>query len=431
MTAALTEQIVAALRPPFALDQRQRNIIFHLFLDIAWMGVVSGTVGSFLAVYAARMGATDTQVGWLNAAPALVNMLVGFPAGNWMRRRSYSRVVFWSAFAGRVFYLPLCLLPFVLSAEGQVQAAIWIVLLMSIPLTLLNVSFNSMFAEVIPSHQRAYVVGGRNAILSITSLVFMLGCGRLLVILPQPDGYQVVFAVGFLAAMLSTYHLFLLRKISPVNGETEAQMRPAGQAVTGQPGLVGTRLPERFRSWLLHLDQRYIKVVSLLFAFHIAQWLVIPVTPLLAVHQLKLTDFQISLGGSLFSLVTFAFSFQVARITGKFGNRKATGYGMIGLGVFPFILSQSQGLDLFLLAHLVGAVSWAVLAVALLNYLLENTPEKDRSVYMSYYIVASNASILIGSLIGPSIAGLIGYSPALVIFAVLRVLAGIAVLIWG
>jgi MFS family permease len=168
-----------------------------------------------------------------------------------------------------------------------------------------------------------------------------------------------------------------------------------------------------------------------LFIFHVSQWLVIPLTPLLAVHQLKLTDFQISLGASLFSLVTFVSSFQAARFINRLGNRKVAGLAMIGMGAFPFILSLASGFNLFILAHLVGAVSWSVLAIALLNYLLENTPERDRSVYMSYYIVASNAAILIGSLLGPVIATQIGYSQALAAFAALRALAGIAILLWG
>ena len=48
-----------------------------------------------------------------------------------------------------------------------------------------------------------------------------------------------------------------------------------------------------------------------------------------------------------------------------------------------------------------------------------------------YYILVSNGSILIGSLLGPFFASLVGYSPALAAFALLRVLSGIAILIWG
>jgi len=133
----------------------------------------------------------------------------------------------------------------------------------------------------------------------------------------------------------------------------------------------------------------------------------------------------------LFSMVVFIVSFQVTRVINRLGNRKAVGYGIIGLGLFPLILSLATGVDLYIVANLVGGIAWSILAVALLNYLLENSPQHDLSVYMSFYILASNGSILIGSLAGPFIASLIGYSESLALFAVLRVLSGIAVLIWG
>jgi MFS family permease len=427
MTVALSKRILAAVQPPFFVSGQQRAIIYRLFMDIAWMGVVSGTVGSFLAIYATRMGATDTQVGWLNAAPAVVNMLFGLPAGTWMKNRKFSQVVFWSAFTGRVFYLPICLLAFFLPPSGQVAATIWIILVMALPATLLNVSFNAMFAEMIPPAQRAYVVGGRNAILAITSLMCTLGSGKVLDMMPKPMGYQVVFTIGLVGAMLSSLHLFKIRNISQAIG-LPSRIVDAGSI---QLKMAQATLARRLGAWAGGIDRRFLKVILLLFTFHVAQWLVIPLTPLLAVHQLKLSDFQISMGASIFSLVTFAFSFQAARFINLLGNRKVTGIGMIGMGVFPLILALARGVDLFLLAHLIGAVSWSVLAVALLNYLLENTPERDRSVYMSYYIVASNAAILIGSLLGPFIASKIGYSQALAIFAALRALAGIAVLLWG
>jgi hypothetical protein len=42
-----------------------------------------------------------------------------------------------------------------------------------------------------------------------------------------------------------------------------------------------------------------------------------------------------------------------------------------------------------------------------------------------------NASILLGSLIGPTIAEVLGLSAALILFAVLRLLAGLAIWKWG
>lgn len=416
MTLALLKSFRRLIQPNIPLGEPLRSTIFHLIMDMGWMGVVQGTIGAFLIVYATRIGASDTQVGMLNAVPAIVNIVFALPTGRLMKGRRLSSIAFWSAAFGRVLYLPLIFLPLLFSASSQVNLILFLILLMGLPLTVLNVSFTAMFAEVVPVQQRAYVVGARNAVLSITSLLFTLGSGRLLSMVAFPLGYQIVFGIGLLGAILSTLHLFWIRNVSTLALPSIEDKKQAHVPLL-------TRLKT--------IDRRYLRVITLLFFFHITQWLVIPVNPLLAVHKLKLNDFQISLGGGLFSLVTFLVSFQVARVINRLGNHRSAGYGMIGLSLFPLILSLAKGVDLFIVANLIGGVAWAVLAVALLNYLYENSPENDKAVYMSYYILASNGSILIGSLLGPLIASLLGYSEALALFAVLRALSGVAVLIWG
>jgi len=409
-------RIQRIFRPNIPADEPLRSTIFHLIMDMGWMGVLSGTIGAFLIVYATRIGASDAQVGMLNAAPAMINILFALPSGRWMKGRKLSQIAFLSAAAGRIFYLPLVFLPLLVAPSAQVTTILVFTLIMGIPLTILNVSFTAMFAESVPAQQRAYVVSARNAIISITSLLFTIGSGRLLSLVPFPLGYQIVFGVGFLGAVMSTLHLYWIRKISVVPQVTAAEPIPPKQSVL-------TRLKT--------LDRKFLRVITLLFFFHIAQWLVIPVNPLFVVHELKLNDFQISLGGGLFNLVTFLVSFQVARVINRFGNRRSTGLGMVGLSLFPLILSMATDVNLFIVANLVGGVSWAVLWVAMLNYLYENSPEQDKSIYMSYYVLASNGSILIASLAGPMIAGWLGYSQALMLFAFLRALSGIFVLVWG
>ncbi len=62
---------------------------------------------------------------------------------------------------------------------------------------------------------------------------------------------------------------------------------------------------------------------------------------------------------------------------------------------------------------------------------LERIPEDDRPAHMAWYNMALNAAILLGSLIGPLIAGWTGIVVALFLFAVCRIISGIAILRWG
>jgi predicted MFS family arabinose efflux permease len=68
---------------------------------------------------------------------------------------------------------------------------------------------------------------------------------------------------------------------------------------------------------------------------------------------------------------------------------------------------------------------------AFLNYILERAPQHDRPPYLAWYNIVFNAAILIGSLLGPLTATSLGFIPALVLFAVARVAAGLFIIKGG
>jgi predicted MFS family arabinose efflux permease len=63
--------------------------------------------------------------------------------------------------------------------------------------------------------------------------------------------------------------------------------------------------------------------------------------------------------------------------------------------------------------------------------MLEHIPAHDRPSHLAWYSVILNAAVLIGSLGGPVISDAIGLMAALLLFAALRFLAGLAILKWG
>jgi len=66
----------------------------------------------------------------------------------------------------------------------------------------------------------------------------------------------------------------------------------------------------------------------------------------------------------------------------------------------------------------------------LTNYVLEKTPEDHRPAYLAWYNLALNAALLIGSLIGPLVAGWVGLTVALLLFASFRILAALVIWRW-
>lgn len=69
--------------------QYRANFI-HLYLDIGWFGLLSGSAVNFLTVYAARLGATAFQIGLSGAVGSVVSLLLAIPAGRWLEGRRIS-----------------------------------------------------------------------------------------------------------------------------------------------------------------------------------------------------------------------------------------------------------------------------------------------------------------------------------------------------
>ena len=419
MAASFWQKVLRRILPSEPIPVEYRQTFLHLFVEMGWIGVLSGTTIAFLSVYAARLGADTRQIGFISAAPALVNLIFALPAGRWIKGRPLGAAAFWSSVGARIFYLPLAFLPFFFSERVEIWVIIVIILLMNLPLTVLNVSFNAMMIEAVPSEWRAFIVGGRNGLLSIIALAATLISGQILNKTPFPVGYQIVFAIGFFGAVMSSFHLFFLRKLAPTRID-ESINQPL---VQGLSRLQAVRQSPKMR--------KYLRILFLLFCFHVSQWLVIPVVPLFSVNYLHLNDFQIGLGGGMFNLIVFVVSFYLSAVTGRLGNHRAAAYSVMGLGLYPLVLGISRGFPLYITAHLLGGISWGILAGALFNYLAENIPEENRAKSMSWYILVSNGSILVGSLLGPQVAGWMGFPMALALFAVLRFISGIAILRWG
>lgn len=403
--------------------QYRANFI-HLYLDIGWFGLLSGSAINFLNVYAARLGASATQIGLLGAVSAVVSLLLAIPAGRWLEKRSMGRAVFWTSVLYRIGFALWIPLPWLFGAQGQIWALIVIALLMGIPLTALSVGFNALFATAVPVEFRAHVAGMRNVLLSIMFMLSSVLSGYLLEHLPFPMGYQVVFAIGFVGAAMSSFHLYFIRPLQADQPPSVPELDPVLEAAS----------PRRDWRASLRLDlwkTDYRRHLLVLLGFHVTQYLAIPLFSLYMVNDLRLSDDHIGIGTALFYLAVLLGSMQLRRIVQRLGHKAVTGYGVMGLALYPIFLALATQVWQFYSISLVGGVVWALVGGAYANYLLEHIPAHDRPAHLAWYNVVLNAAVLFGSLAGPAIAGSIGIGAAMILFGVLRFLAGVAILKWG
>ncbi len=430
----------AIFRPPQPVPSEYKKPFTHLYLDILWFGILSGSIGSFLTVYLARVGANVQQLGLLSAVPAIINLLVALPAGQWIDRHAHGRPVFWASLIHRLFYLLLIPITWIAEPSLQIWAVIIITFIMNIPGTALAVGFNALFGDVVPTEWRAYITGIRNALLSITSILSGLVCGQILVRVAFPINYQIVFGLGALGAIMSSLQLSYLRGKKT---DRHPILIDEHSAVVIRAQSTGLKRRLGFKAWLaalvggnqmLRLEilrTPFGKVLALLFIFHLGQFLAIPLFSVYMVDQVHFSDQVISFGSAMFNFTVFLLSTQVVRVVPKLGNKRATGIGVVLLSTYPAMMALSRNPEMFMLTSFIGGFAWGLTSGAYINYLLDRAPQDDRPCHMAWYNLALNAAILIGSLAGPAIAAVIGMRVAMWVFAGVRLIAGIAILKWG
>jgi MFS family permease len=168
-------------------------------------------------------------------------------------------------------------------------------------------------------------------------------------------------------------------------------------------------------------------LLGLLF-FHFAQYIATPLYPLYTVNVLELNDNNIGIGTALYYLTVLISSSQLGRIVQKYGHKKVTGWGAMGVAFYPITLALSQNVLHFYLLSFFGGFLFAWVNGAYANYMLEHIPAHDRPSHLAWYTIILNFAILISSILGPLIGDSIGLVPALILFGVMRFVSGIFIL---
>lgn len=408
-----------------AIPREYHSNFIHLYLDIAWFGVLSGSTVNFLNVYATRIGATGLQIGFIGAMSAVVSLCLAIPAGRWLEKRRLNHAIFWTSVLNRLGFLGFIFLPILFIESVQINAIIALTFLMAIPLTPLGIGFNALFAEAVPMEYRAHVAGIRNVMTAVAFMLTSLISGYILESVTFPLGYQLVFGIGFIGAAMSSYHLYFVRPLRKEKTSPPAQPMPAPTPQVDSPRDIAALL--RLDVWMTP----YRNILLGLFGFHLAQYLAIPIFPIFNVRELRLTDDEIGLGTALFYLTVFIGSTQLRKIVHRLGNKRVTGWGVVLMASYPIVIAFSQNVTQFYLASVVGGFTWSLVGGSYANYMLEHIPADDRPPHLAWYNIILNVAVLIGSLGGPAIADLIGLFSALILFGLLRILAGMAILKWG
>ena len=391
-----------------------RNI-WNLYMDIAWFGVLSGVASTFTSVFAIRLGASDTLLGWLSALPALVNVLWLIPAARIIeRQRRRMPILLFNGFLQRLGYLLVALVPCVLM-NHQAEALVAVITLTAFPAAMAGIAFTSLLADAVPATRRARVVSLRNTLLAGVSTATVLISGKLLDLIAFPVNYQLLFIAAFLTSLVSLYHV--------------GRVRVPEMVVAGRParGRSPRALPRSLKQVWSHRD--FVRFSLSSFVFNWGLYMPAALYSIYKVKHLHASDTWIGLLTTVYNVTAILAYVRWGRFTAKRGNRRALLISSLGLALYPALTGLSPRLEPLLGVAVLGGIFGAGLNLTLFNTMLQVCPAERRPSYVAVYNTLVNIAAFCAPLLGTFLSDRLDIRLALVIAGAVR-LVGVAAFYW-
>lgn len=399
--------------------QDDRNIWF-LILEIFWASILA-SAASFNGAYAVHLGATNTDIAWLNSIPALLAVIVSFPVGRFLQSRSQLKPwILWALTVYRLSYAMMAIIPLVQLAHlSQGTLSVLWLIGWTAPATFFNVGFTPMLADVIPEEKRAATFTARNVVLGAAVSAFNFLFGQWLYYIAFPLNYQVMYLVGVVTSMMSIYYLSRIKV-------------PAAVAPPPAPVKIRLNLPQQIQVVRRSIRDYpgFFLIVLNTSLYGIGLWLAQPLYIIYYVRILHASDAWIGLQGTVGSLATI-FGYTLFRwIMARWGVHNTLKRTIITQGLVPVMVALAPSLTLILVAVAFNGLVASGINLSQYITLLKLIPEDRRASYSAIYTGLVNIGIFICPLVGVSLANAFGFVPSLIVFGLLSCIGAFSFWLW-
>jgi hypothetical protein len=379
-------------------------------VQLEGLGVaLANAAAPFLAVFLARLGASNVQVGLLSAMPAFTGLLLSVAVGGWLLRQPsvapwYGRARFLSILAYGLTGLVTLLLP----AGLAVPAVLVIWALATLPVVVVNITFSVVMNAVAGPKLRYDLLGRRWSMMGLVTAACIALTGQVLQHLRFPFNYQITFMVLSVGGLASLFFAGRLRL-----PKTPSEVRPASS------------LGQQWRAMggLLRGQPAFVSISSKRFLYMAGVTLAAPIVPLYYVRVAHANDAAIGLITTVQTL-TLLIGYRLwTRLSQRRGSRPVLLLTTLALAAYPALASATQQVSvLALLAGLAG-IFQAGFDLVFFDELMKRVPAGEAPLFVSFDQSAQNLAAVAAPIVGTLLANSLGLGGALLVSAGLRFVA--------
>jgi len=345
----------------------------------------SGTVNPFLSVYAVKLGAAPSEMGWFQSVSNLAPNMMQIPWGK-LSDKIGKRI------------------PFILMG-GLITAALWIpimfvtsatqlIAVLAIQLVLGSMAapaWTALMGEIVHSSKRGITTATINRSAAIGSLLATLASGYLMVMVKGT--LQQMFLVPLLIAVFcgvvsSLVMILVHEKPNPNSNSLSSSsifsIRDVAKQVRSNPNFV------RFT------------VASSIFGFFMSiSW---PLFSMTTVKVLNASMLEVALISVIQGAVTITLQPWGGKLVDRVGRRELIIADRLGLILVPTFYALATNISHLYVASVIFGVIFAFGDVAIVSYLLDVTHEESRGTFTAFYNLVVGTVYFAGSLTGGYLA---------------------------
>jgi predicted MFS family arabinose efflux permease len=429
------------LRPYFqapegeGADRELRRNLHLVAIHGIFNAAALNMVGPFTAIFAMKIGATQLHVALLTSGPAVVSLLAMIPGALSIDRSDRKQRLTARFMLGhRVLYLALACVPF-FPAPSRPTAFVALLALMNLPGAISNVAWQAFTSRVVPPEHRPATFAARNRLMSLVGTSVALLMGLFLDRVVFPVGYQIAFVSAFLAALVELAVFRTMREGAPPALPLAAPpAAPPAEPSTRRPDppfAAALRVPF-LAPWVRYgrsaagglraiLEQkRFVRYTLVSMLFYLTWQIPWPLYSWYHVRVLHANNLWVSLlslmntGGAL-----AGYGFWTRYIS-RHGNLRALCLATLPIFMVSVVYAFATELYSIAVANLFVGVVFSGVNLALLNTLLEMTPDEQKTSYIAYFNTAITISSIVAPLIGVGLLRFMSFRPAFLVTAGIR-----------